>query len=763
MTASDAQRPPHFSVGPLILFSISMFLSAALLFVVEPMVGKMTLPLLGGTAAVWNTCLVFFQAALLAGYLYAHAAMRFLERRVQIVVHLVLVLLPLLIVGLLPPHIPAGWEPPAESNPVGWVLLLLVVVIGLPFFALSATTSIMQRWFADSGREDAQDPYFLYAASNAGSLLGLLAFPLVLERTLGLIALSHVWSAAYALFVAMTAACAVMTWRWRGRVAKAATAAVETQGKKDLIEHVSWSKRLRWIALAFIPSSLMLGVTTAMTTDVPAIPLFWVLPLAVYLVSFVLVFAKKPPISHAWMVKRLPFLILCGICPAISQGSFSLPVLLLLYLSVLFGMAMVFHGEVARTRPAVGGLTEFYLCLSIGGVLGGIFNSLIAPVIFKTVLEMPLVLIFAAIMRPIIGIDAGKKKAWDGRKDLLLPIALGLCMVAVILGLAHTGIKPGHVETTLIFGYSMLWCLSFGGRRMRFALGMIAMWLASSLYAPFGRTLDTERSFFGVYRVRNSPDGKFRLFYHGAIAHGMQSLDPERSREPLAYFTRTGPAGAFFQAAQREWPSGNLAVVGLGAGSMACYRLPGQTMTFYEIDPLVAKIALDTRYFTLLSQCAPQSKIILGDARLKLRDAPEAGYNLIVLDAFNGDAIPMHLVTREALALYLRKLAPGGLIAFNVSSLYFNMAPTLGNLAADAHLIALRGSNTLVPQSELDAGKLASVWVVMARDPKDLAPLYATAHSAFEWERLNAQPNARIWTDDYSNLLSVVKPFKAAH
>jgi hypothetical protein len=217
-----------------------------------------------------------------------------------------------------------------------------------------------------------------------------------------------------------------------------------------------------------------------------------------------------------------------------------------------------------------------------------------------------------------------------------------------------------------------------------------------------------------------------------------------------------------FTAAQKEWPQGNLAVVGLGAGAMACYRQPGQSLTYYEIDPLVAKIAEDTHYFTLLSQCAPQAQIILGDARLKLKDAPDGKYNLIVLDAFNGDAIPMHLVTRQALALYLRKLAPGGLIAFNVSSLYFNMAPTLGNLAADAHLIALKGSDTLVTPAELDAGKLASIWVVMARDPNDLATLYSTPHPGFTWERLNLQSNARIWTDDYSNLLGVLKSFSAA-
>ncbi len=739
-----------------------MFLSAALLFLVEPMIGKMLLPLLGGTPAVWNTCLVFFQAALLAGYLYAHAALRFLKRKVQIPVHMAVLLLPLLIVGMLPPHVPAGWEPPAATNPVGWVLLLLLVVIGLPFFALSATTSMMQRWFADSGREDAADPYFLYAASNAGSLLGLLAFPLVLEPLLRLSQQSRFWSYGYMVFVAMTALCGAMAWKW-GAASAAATAKTISEASPRSDEQVGWNTRWRWIALAFIPSSLMLGVTTAMTADVPAIPLFWVMPLAVYLVSFVLVFAKKPPISHKWMVKRLPFLILCGICPTLSQGTFSLPVLLLLYLAVLFGMALVFHGELARSRPAVGNLTEFYLCLSIGGVLGGAFNSLLAPVVFKTVMELPLVLIFAAIVRPIFDADAGKKSAWDGRKDLLFPIALGACMVAVILGLAHTGIKPGHVETTLVFGYSLLWCLSFGMRRTRFALGLVTMLLASWLYAPYGHLLKAERSFFGVYRVRNSPDGRFRLLYHGAIAHGTQSLDPKMSREPLAYYTRSGPAGAVMAAAQQKMPHGDWAIVGLGAGAMACYMQPGQTLTYYEIDPLVAEIAEDTRYFTLLSQCNPETKIVLGDARLKLKDAPDHRYGLIVLDAFSGDSIPMHLMTKEALALYVQKLAPGGLIAFHVSNLYFNLAPTLGNLASDAHLTALAGNDTEISQVERDAGKLPSIWVVMARDPNDLGPIYATPHPGFGWEKLDGKPNARLWTDDYSNLLGVVKSFSATH
>ena len=764
-TAEDRHLANGSSLS-LVVFSFSMFLSAALLFVVEPMIGKMLMPMLGGTPAVWNTCLVFFQAMLLAGYLYAHAAIRFLGRRTQIAVHIVVVALPLLIAGLLPLHIPAGWEPPAESNPVGWVLLLLLVVVGLPFFALSATTSVMQQWFADSGRKDAKDPYFLYAASNAGSLIGLLAYPLLLEPLLRLHTQSRGWSLAYAAFVAMTAACGVLGWIWRTRNANSENRRAEKAEADTTLaaDSIAWKTRWRWIALAFVPSSLMLGSTSAITANVPAIPLFWVLPLAVYLISFVLVFAKKPPISHRFVVERLPFLILCGLFPTVSQTTFSLAVLLLLYLAVLLGAALVFHGELARTRPAVGHLTEFYLCLSVGGVLGGIFNSLIAPVAFHTVMEFPLVLIFAALIRPLVIQEpsGSSTSVWVRRKDLLLPVALGCCMVVVILGLARIGIKPGHVETTLVFGYSMLWCLSFGKRRLRFVLGLIAVFAASYLYAPFGETLLARRSFFGVYRVRNSPDGRFRLLFHGGIEHGIQSLDPSKSCEPLSYYTRSGPGGAVFEAARARMPHGSWAIVGLGAGAMASYLQPGQTLTFYEIDPLVKEIAEDPRYFTYLSTCAPATKIVLGDARLRLRDAPDGRYGLIVLDAFSGDSIPIHLMTKEALAMYLRKLAPGGLIAFHISSLYFDFAPTLGNLAEDAHLTAMVGNDTGVTQAQRDAGKLASIWVVMARDPADLSALTSDTSGQFRWKPLEGRAGSQLWTDDYSNLLGAMKSFTSA-
>jgi hypothetical protein len=745
---------------PLIVFTVSMFISATLLFLVEPMMAKMALPLLGGTPAVWNTCLVFFQAVLMAAYLYAHATTKWLGRRTQIAVHVVLVLTPF---AVLPLQIPTGWEPPAQSTPVFWILGMLSVAVGLPFFLLSASTPVLQRWFASSDHKSSTDPYFLYAASNAGSLVGLLGYPLLLESTLRLSVQSRLWSYGYGLFVTMTVICAVLVWRRQPAVAIVETTPEEKEGVTDT--RVLWRQRLRWIALAFVPSSLMLGVTTALTTDVPAIPLFWVLPLALYLLSFVLVFAKRPPISHTWLIRRLPLLILASLIPTVSKGELPMVALLLIYLLTLFAVAMVCHGELARSRPGVGRLTEFYLWISFGGVLGGIFNSLIAPVVFSTVLEFPIALILAALLRPPIDVKPAASPAEEltaKRKDWLLPLALGLCMVVIITALSHFGFKPSRSLNILLFGYSMLWCMSFGKRPLRFAAGLTALVAASFLFAgPFGKVLHTERSFFGVLRVSNDSDGKFRNLFHGVISHGMQSLDPAKSREPLAYYTRSGPAGSILHSMQAKtlYSSGGdirkprWAVVGLGAGAMACYMQPGESLTYYEIDPSVSRIATNPRYFTFLEQCAPRTQVILGDARLKLRDAPDGGYDLLALDAFSGDSIPMHLMTREALALYQRKLAPGGMLAFHISSLYLQIAPTLGALAQDAGLVCLIGDDTNVTQAQIDAGKFPSKWIVMARSRADLGEIGQDAR----WVPVPVPPGAKVWTDDYSNLLNIIK------
>ena len=743
----------------LVVFTVSMFVSASLLFLVEPMMAKMALPLLGGTPAVWNTCLVFFQAMLLAGYLYAYAVTKWLRRRTQIILHISLALTPL---AVLPLHIPAGWEPPADSSPVFWVLTMLSVAVGLPFFLLAASTPMLQRWFSQSGHKSADDPYFLYAASNAGSLVGLLGYPLILEPTLRLSTQSHLWSYGYGLFLVMIVACGTLVWQAHPKMAPATAAPIEEPVENEA--RGVWRQRVRWIALAFVPSSLMMGVTTALTTDVPAIPLFWVLPLAFYLLSFVLVFAKRPPISHEWLIRRLPFLILIALIPAVCKTKLPLLALIALYLITLFAIALVCHGELARSRPKITRLAEFYLWISFGGVLGGIFNALIAPVIFSTVVEFPLVLVLAAVLRPPIDQTPPppEKAARVKRNDWLLPIALFLVMAGILTGLAHAGIPLGSSLIILIFGYSMLWCMSFGKRPLRFAAGLVALLAASTLYTPnLGKVLHTDRNFFGVIRVTDSPNGKLRYLIHGGTLHGSQNLDPARSREPLAYYTQSGPAGSILRAMQAKAlsvPDHALrqpawAVVGLGAGAMACYLQPGESLTYYEIDPLVVRMALDPRYFTFLEQCAPQAQIVLGDARLKLRSAPDAGYDLIVIDAFSGDMIPMHLVTREALALYLRKLAPGGMIAFHITNLYLDIGPTLGSLANDAGLVCVTEDDNGVPQAQLDAGKLASRWLVMARSRTDLGALATDPR----WTPMRVPPGTKVWTDDYSNLLRVIK------
>jgi hypothetical protein len=335
-------------------------------------------------------------------------------------------------------------------------------------------------------------------------------------------------------------------------------------------------------------------------------------------------------------------------------------------------------------------------------------------------------------------------------------------MAAAFFGLPRAGIELTHPLVILIFGASMLWCLSFGQRPLRFAAGVVALLAASTLYTPnFGHVLDVERNFFGVLRVTDSPNGKLRYFIHGATLHGSQNLDPAKSREPLAYYTESGPAGGVLRALQAktfhsspgDLRKPNWAVVGLGAGSMACYLQPGESLTYYEINPAVKAIALDPRYFTFLQQCAPAAQIILGDARLKLRDAQDGGYDLIVLDAFSGDMIPMHLVTREALALYLRKLAPGGLLAFHTSNLYLQLVPTLAALANDAGLVCLVDEDNPITQAQKDAGKFPSEWLVMARSRDDLGALATDPH----WVPARVQPGTQVWTDDYSNLLHIIK------
>ena len=733
-------------------FFVTMFLSAALLFLVEPMFAKMVLPLLGGSAAVWTTCLVFFQAMLLAGYAYAHASATLLSKRAQVAAHGAVLLAAW---ALLPVHVPAGWTPPLQSNPLWWLLRLLLVAVGLPFFALSATAPTLQKWFTHSGHALSGDPYFLYAASNSGSLLGLLIYPFLLEPLLRLSDQARLWTWGYGLFLPLTAGCILLVWRAphdTGGVGEAPpdTSGEATSGYKS--DRPTSGLRLRWVVLAFVPSSLMLGVTTALTTDVPPVPLLWVLPLGLYLLSFVLTFARKPRLPHIWLRRRVPFLILAAAIPIVLKGALPFAILLTVNLATLFIVAIVCHGEVSRSRPHTKYLTEFYLWISVGGVLGGAFNALLAPVIFKTVMELPIVLVLAAMLCPP---GEGKRilLASAGSITFCLPSWLS-SLLALSGRCSPGGVLPGRLFNLFVFGPAALCCLRFGSRPRRFGMGVAALILASQVYAgPFGHIVHRERSFYGVYRVTDDAAKNYRMLFNGSTAHGIQSLDPARACEPLSYYTREGPIGQVFEALADSPVENDVAVIGLGAGVMACYHHPHQQLTFYEIDPAVLAIARNRQYFTYMSDCGPPARVVLGDARRSLRNAPANAYGMMLLDAFSGDAIPLHLVTRQALALYLTKLAPHGVLAFHISNRYLNLHGVLGDLAGDAGLFCLMSDEEAGSEEQIRRGKFVSSWVVMSRNSNDLEGLTTD----LRWRVLRARPSSRVWTDDYSNIVRILR------
>jgi hypothetical protein len=740
------------------LFCLTLFVSAALLFCMQPMIAKMILPLLGGTPAVWNTCMVFFQAVLLAGYTYAHATSSWLGIRRQLTLHLVILTLPFIV---LPVDLAAGWVPPTDRNPIPWLLSLLLISIGIPFFVLSASAPLLQKWFASTRHFTAGDPYYLYAASNLGSMLALVCYPLLIEPMLPLkgdlwLAQNWLWTTGYALLVVLMAGCAYATWYVRPATAK------EESGKRDWasfeIDKIlqkdsgpSVRMRLRWIALAFVPSSLLLGVTTYITTDIAPVPLLWVIPLALYLLSFIMVFASRPLVPLSWAERALPMAILVTAFTFFFEAVYKIGPLL--HLATFFLAALVCHGELAKARPAIRHLTGFYLCISVGGVLGGLATALIAPLIFDRIFEYPLALILLCLLRPhVLSDDKARLGRW---LDVCLPLALGGAVAAaLLLGLPATGLKPVPFTITLVCLPMLLGCYAFKDRPLRFALGLGALLLTAGLSSRlYNRVLHQERTFFGVLRVIHDPEGNFHQLAHGSIVHGQQSLDPSRRREPLTYYHRTGPIGQIFEVFQGRPSIQQVGVIGLGAGSLACYAQPGADWTFFEIDPAVEKIARDPRFFTFLNDCrASKLDVVLGDARLRLKEAPEHCYGLIVLDAFTSDSIPIHLLTREAMRLYVDKLADGGLLAFHISNVYLDLRPILGKLARDANLVCLIRHDAEISVEEARSGKTASLWAVMARREEDLGNLVMDPR----WQSPPSDVGGALWTDDFSNIATIL-------
>lgn len=713
------------------VFSATLLLSAFLLFIVQPMVGKMILPMLGGSPQVWNTAMLCFQALLLGGYAYAHITTRFLGIRAQAVLHIVLLCGCL---AILPIAIPASWPAPDTNHPILWQLTLIMAIAGAPFFILAGSAPMLQRWFFVSGSPGASNPYFLYAASNLGSMLALLGYPLVAEPLLTLHEQSEAWKAGFFILIVLTALAAALSGKDTPSIPK-----------DDVTFSAPFPLKLKWLVLAFLPSSLMMGVTTYITTDLAAVPLLWVLPLSLYVLTFILVFANHTFFKIQSLTKAHLALILAVVCMPLLNSQPDNLILILAHLILFFVCAMLCHTELARLRPPASGLTEYYLILSLGGVLGGIFNVLIAPKIFPLPYEYPLILALVAFVR----FDSDQKQKLTlqflTRNSLRNFIPLAIIAISSALAAINYGkpslpfflILPAAAALTFIFR-----------ERAAYGIGVLIM-LACHPGVPWNKLKNLEaleRNFFGVSYV-TSESGKIRILYHGTTAHGSQALVDPYKLVPLGYYYTQGPVGDIFNILSKKSSPQKIAALGLGVGNIACYTGKNRSFDFYEIDPAVPKIAQNPRLFTYLSECGSPYTIIMGDARLNVRNAPDQTYDMIFLDVFTSDNIPVHLLTSEAFDIYKRKLRHGGIIVSHISNRFFSLTDVIRAAGHEIGATVLFKNGKKVSIMDPYIYAYPSVYAVLLTDPADI--------SAFQkagWKSIDA-PLIRPWTDDYANIL----------
>ncbi|MCB8931926.1 MAG: fused MFS/spermidine synthase [Chthonomonadaceae bacterium] len=721
------------------LYTSTIFLNAGLLFLVQPMIAKLLLPRFGGSPAVWVVSMLFFQAVLLLGYAYAHLGARWLTPRWQAIAHLA-------VLGLAALTLPLGvpdWLPQGGAEPTWLLLGLLAVVVGPSFFALSAGAPLLQRWFAATGDPEGHDPYFLYAASNLGSMIALVGYPLLVEPRLRLDAQRVDWSWGFALLGI-------------GLVAAATGIRKPLPLEGSDLERApvgpSRADRLRWTALAAVPSSLMLGVTTYLTTNLAPVPLLWVVPLALYLITFILAFARRTLAGPSVLARVLPLLATPLALVMVLEATEPIRELGALHLATFFVAAWMCHARLASERPHPSHLTEFYLWIAVGGVLGGAFNALVAPVVFKTLAEYPVALVAACLLRP-----RGDRPPGPLKLDVGYAAAIGLFAAATALYWRSAGYEANAWRSAVTIGVPAILCFLAVDRPLRFGLALGALFLAAQIVdtAAPGQVLVKARSFFGVHRVLETTNqhGVFHHLVHGNTTHGIQSL--REPGTPLTYYSRQGPIGQVFATFSGPNTKDRVALVGMGVGSLAAYGVPGQRMTYFEIDPEVDRIAKDPALFTFLRDSRAKVDVVLGDARLSLAREPNGAYGLIVLDAFTSDAIPVHLLTLEAIRMYLAKLEPNGVLAFHISNRYLDLRPVLAAAAADLDLVALFNFDLYIGEDEQSNGIEPSKWVVMARSPADLLSL----PSSGGWEDL-APTGMEAWSDDFSNLLEVFAPTK---
>ena len=711
------------------LNAYAALLNAFLLFLVQPLFARMALPLLGGSPAVWTTCMLFFQAALFAGYLYVHGTIRLLGVRRQTIVHALVWLTTLV---SLPLALRGNLEASAFDLPAAGLLTLLTASIGVPFFALSTSAPLLQRWLAE-GDNGSSDPYRLYAASNIGSLAALLAYPTIIEPFLSLRSQLLLWSAAFTVNVLLIAVCALRAFR--------SSLPVEAERRQPSSE-VTLARRLRWLSLSAMPSALMLAVTAYISTDLAATPVLWTVPLALYLTTFIAAFGARADWWARLAWRAMPLAVLPVVMFLASGMTAALWFIVPLHLLSFWLVSLVAHSELARCRPDPSGLTTFYVWMSAGGLLGGLFNALLAPAVFVTVSEYP-VLLAASVL--VVVSPAAWLEVLQSRRLMLRPVLAGTIAFAVLW--AWTAGSLDRALVLPLLGISAVVGFSVSRRPAALAVGVVLMLGAGVLFGghAWGRVLAADRSFYGTYRVV-AGDRSLVSLYHGTTLHGSQQHDKATGVvEPLTYYHRRSPIGEVLDRFERAGRS--VGVVGLGVGSLAAYARAGERWTFYEIDPVVERLARETRYFRFLDVCGDVCRVEIGDGRLALAAGSER-FDLLVVDAFSSDAIPIHLITREAIKVYMDRVADHGLVAFHISNRHFDLEPVLGRLAAE------RGFHAATLRDELTAGAApgasASTWVVMTRTCETLERLSDRWQSA-------AISQGQPWTDDFSSVWGALR------
>jgi hypothetical protein len=719
------------------LFLLTIITGSFLLFLTQPMIARMALPRVGGAPSVWNSAMLVYQALLLAGYAYAHYLAR-LRPRLQVGIHVVLFALASL-------WLPIGLssaQPTAEAQPAFWVPWFLLSSIGPLFFIVSAQAPLMQRWYAlETSRGD---PYPLYAASNLGSFAGLLSYPLVVEPLMSLQQQSWLWTGIYALLVLLVALCAMTV------PGHAVEAVPDETSPAPAMRRV-----LHWIALAAVPSGLMLSTTTHLTTDIVAMPLLWALPLGLYLLSFVVAFAARRKFAD-FVTVLAPLVILIAGGLAFSSGTQNPFFSATLGLFLLFVVAVALHSELFRLRPAVGHLTRFYLAMSFGGMLGGLFCAIVAPLVFDWAYEHPLLVLAAALLVPQYELVP-----WPARWRWLLAIALPL-LAMIISYFANTGrflamVDGWEAATMLASIVVSLIALACLGRPWPFAFGLAALMLSYGGWSTLQRTGsgDRTRSYFGIYEVSRRYDGTVQVLTHGTTLHGMQNLEIGLERVPTTYYARRSGVGLALENADALFGANpRIGVVGLGSGTLACYARPNQSWTFFEIDPAMVRVARDR--FTFLEMCAPQVRIVLGDARLSLQRQPANSLDVLAVDAFSSDSVPMHLLTREALQVYGRAIQRDGLVLFHISNRYLDLNPVVADIAAREGWTGAVMEYVPTEDEEVLNATL-SVWIALSRNPATIDRLVRlSGEDGMNWTTLETRPGFAGWSDDHASILPII-------